>query len=145
MRRPMHSMRTRTSYALASDIPGILVIVFCSLALFFDDIFKGLVAYERDTYAFYAPLTIWFARQLQAGTFALWTPLIFGGYPLFADGEIGVFYPINLLLFPIVPPDQILTLLRVLHLIIAGVGMLAFLRTVGIGRLGAVVGGIVFG
>ena len=138
-----HAFRVQS--LLATDGPGVGAIVLCALILFWSGLTRQVVAYERDTYAFYMPLTDWFAEQLRAGHFALWTPLVFGGYPLFADGEIGVFYPLNLLLLPFVPADLLLTPLRALHLVVVGVGMMHFLRALGLGRPGAVVGGIVFG
>ncbi|MBA2451061.1 MAG: hypothetical protein H0V51_23865 [Chloroflexi bacterium] len=128
----------------ASAIAPYLVLALCSLVLFRDGLFGGTVFYERDTFLFYAPLGRWYAEQLQGGSLPLWMPLIFGGYPLFADGEIGMLYPLNLLLLPLLPSDGWLTPMRALHLFLAGAFMHAFLRTLGAGRWGALVGGLVF-
>ncbi len=121
-----------------------LVVGLCSLTLFRDGLFRGEVFFERDTYLFYEPLTQWFAEQLRRGRIPLWMPLIFGGYPLFADGEIGMLYPPNLLLIPVLPDSIRLSSLRALHLFLAGSFMIALLRQVGLGRWGALVGGLVF-
>ena len=56
------------------------------------------IFFGRDTTTFYYPLTLWAADELKAGRLPLWTPLIFGGYPIFADGEIGLLSPFQALL-----------------------------------------------
>ncbi|MDP8921390.1 MAG: YfhO family protein [Chloroflexota bacterium] len=130
---------------LARELPGVAVLALCSLVLFRDGLFAGRIFYERDTFLFYGPIGRWVAEQLHAGNLPLWIPLIFGGYPVFADGEPGLLYPLNLLLLPILPPAASMTVMRALHLFLAGTFMLAFLRVHGVGRWGALVGGLVFG
>ena len=128
----------------ASGIAPYLVLALCSAVLFRDGLFGGTVFYERDTFLFYEPLGRWYAEQLKDGNVPTWMPLIFGGYPLFADGEIGMLYPLNLLLLPLLPSDGWLTPMRALHLFLAGAFMHAFLGTLGAGRWGGLVGGLVF-
>ena len=129
---------------LARELPGVAVLAVCSLVLFRDGLFGGRIFYERDTFLFYGPIGRWVAEQLHAGNLPLWSPLIFGGYPVFADGELGLLYPLNLLLLPIVPVAASMTVMRALHLFLAGTFMLAFLRVHGVGRWGALLGGLVF-
>ena len=71
-------------------IVGLITIVSLSLA---DGLLANVVAYERDTTVFYFPLMTWVAQRLHQGELPLWTPQVFGGYPIFADGEIGLAYP----------------------------------------------------
>ena len=121
-----------------------LVVVLCALILFRDDLFLGRIAYERDTELFYLPLLRWYLEQIQSGHLPLWTPLIFGGYPLFADGELGMLYPLNVLQALVTGPETFLQVSRAIHLILAGSLMVAFLRVLEVGRVGALVGGLVF-
>src|SRR5919199_1748370 len=79
-----------------------------------DGLLSNVVAYERDTTVFYFPLLRWVSEQLRQGEFPLWTPQVFGGYPIFADGEIGLAYPPSLLAMPVLPPERAFIALRLL-------------------------------
>ncbi len=73
-----------------------------------------------------------FARDsLYAGHLPHWNPYLFAGFPQLAEGEGGIFYPGNLLLW--LPGDQsvLLSWTVVLHLILTGCLMYAFLRNRG--------------
>jgi membrane protein YfhO len=119
----------------------LLVVISLSLA---DGLLGNTVAYERDTAVFYFPLMSWVGQQLQHGQFPLWTPQFFGGYPIFADGEIGLAYPPALLALLSLPPDRAFIALRLLHLCLAGVGMFALVRIWRLPYASAVLAGIVF-
>ncbi|HYU18715.1 MAG TPA: hypothetical protein VEQ11_08455 [Chloroflexota bacterium] len=138
------SRPTRDSRLATRHLVPYVVLALCCLVLFRDGLFGERVFYERDTYLFYAPLGRWYAEQLKHGSLPLWMPLIFGGYPLFADGEMGMLYPLNLLLLPLLSPTASLTALRALHVFLAGSFMLAFLRTLGLRPWGGLVGALVF-
>ncbi len=76
-----------------------------------------------------------FARHaIQNGNLPEWNPYLFAGFPQLAEGEGGVFYPGNLLLW--LPGDQsvLLSWTVVLHLILTGCLMYAFLRGRGASR-----------
>ena len=88
----------------------------------------NIVAYERDTTVFYFPLMRWVGQQLQSGVFPLWTPQVFGGYPLFADGEIGLAYPPALLAMWLLSPERAFVVLRLMHLWLAALGAFALAR-----------------
>ncbi|MCC6179971.1 MAG: hypothetical protein IT305_32050 [Chloroflexi bacterium] len=130
--------------AHAIEAVPFLVIALCSLVLFHDGLFGNVVFYEKDTELFYQPLGRWYAEQVRAGDSALWIPLIFGGYPLFADGELGMLYPLNLLLVPLLTPTTVLTVMRAIHLFLGGAFAILYLRTLGLTRTAALVGGLVF-
>jgi hypothetical protein len=129
---------------VAAEVAPLLVVALCTVVLFRDDLFLGSIFFERDTELFYLPLLRWYLGQLQAGHLPLWMPLIFGGYPLFADGELGMLYPPNVLLGFVLGADTFLQVSRALHLFLAGAFTIAFLRVLHVGRPGALVGGVVF-
>jgi hypothetical protein len=122
-------------------LAGLLIVVSLSLA---DGLLSNVVAYERDTAVFYFPLMSWVAQQLQHGQFPLWTPQFFGGYPIFADGEIGLAYPPALLALLSMPPDRAFIALRLLHLCLAAVGAFALARTWQLPYPSAALAGLVF-
>src|SRR4029077_13808575 len=105
---------------------GLLGIICLALI---DGLLGNVVAFERDTSVFYFPLMSWVGQQLRQGQFPLWTPQFFGGYPLFADGEIGLAYPPALLALLSLPPDRAFVALRLVHLCLAAAGMFFLART----------------
>jgi Bacterial membrane protein YfhO len=148
-RRPAQAFRTLATAntrrlqlgATWLSIAALLIVVCLSLA---DGLVGDSVAYERDTAVFYFPLMRWVAQQLHQGTFPLWTPQVFGGYPLFADGEIGLSYPPVVLALLVLPADRAFVFLRLLHLSIAALGTFALARAWGLPRTSAVLAGVVF-
>ena len=120
---------------------GLLIIVSLSVA---DGLLANVVPYERDTTVFYFPLMSWAAERLHQGELPLWTPQVFGGYPIFADGEIGLAYPPVLLALLALPADRAFVVLRLLHLSIAALGTFALARTWKLPYSSAVLAGVVF-
>src|SRR6266542_6134036 len=104
----------------------------------------GMVAYERDTPVFYYPLFTWAAQQLHAGHFPLWLPEILGGYPLFADAEIGLAAPQVLLALVTLPTDVAFVVLRLLHALVAALGAYALARAWRLPRAPATLVGLTF-
>ena len=83
------------------------------------------------------PVASFFHDALSHGRLPMWNDQLGLGFPLYAEGQIGAFYPLNWLIFQF-PPLVALDIVRVTHLTILGVGtgVLAF-RLSG-SRLGAV-------
>jgi hypothetical protein len=131
------SERGRTGLCVA------VLLLACSLVLL-DGLLGNVVAYERDTSDFYYPLMAWVGQQLRQGTFPLWSPQVFGGYPMFADGEIGLAYPPVLLALLALPADRALILLRLAHLFLAAAGCYALARVWGLTHAGATLAGLTF-
>ena len=84
------------------------------------------------------------AASLRAGAgFPLWNPYLFGGMPYVAAMHGDIFYP-TFLLRIMMPTDAAMTWGMILHLMLAGFGGYAFLRAIGVGFHGALVGGIAY-
>ncbi len=152
-----HSLRLARSWALSGllraadptgrlrhELAGSGVAAIALLGVFGRFAVTGAVGQQRDTGAFYFPLTAWLAGELAAGRLPLWCPLIFAGYPIVADGEIGLLYPPNILALALLPVDVAFVLVRTAHYLLAAAGVYALGRVLGVGRTGAVFGGIVF-
>ena len=122
-----------------------LLLAVVSLIFHLPALTAGLIAVEDDTRVFYFPLLVVTARALSELTLPLWTPGIFAGYPLFADGEAGMLYPLHYLVLPWLAPEASLVVLRVVHSFLASAFMYLLLRTLGMGMVAGVVGGITFG
>jgi hypothetical protein len=142
--RPLTQPSTRWIAAAGEAwlwLAALLLVISLSLA---DGLLGNVVAYERDTTVFYFPLMTWVGQQLRDGVFPLWTPQFFGGYPIFADGEIGLAYPPVLLALLALPPERAFIGLRLLHFALAGGGMFFLARTWRLPYPSAVLAGLVF-
>jgi len=83
------------------------------------------------------------ALEIRSGTVPLWNPCMFSGTAFVANLQSSVYYPPNLL-FAILPPAQAFEWVAFLHLVLAGLFTLAFLRCLGVSPLAAGAGAIGF-
>ena len=99
-----------------------------------------------DLASFLWPAHHFAARSLQSGVLPFWNPYLFAGSPFAADIQNGLFYPPNLLAWLVARPFtyRALELLAVGHFLVAVWGMTFCLRILGVGRLAALAGSVVF-
>ena len=79
----------------------------------------------------------------QTGSFPLWNPYLFAGLPYVAGMHGDIFYP-TFLLRMVLSPDAGMTWGMILHVYLAGLFAYLFLRAVGIGFWGALIGGLAY-
>jgi len=127
------------------DLPPMLIFLACSLLLHREALVGHRLYTESDTYEFYAPLARLFADALHSGHIPWWTSMIYGGYPLFADGETAMVYPPNLLAYGLLPANVAFVLLRILAYVVASATMYVFGRVLGRSRWAATIAGLSFG
>jgi hypothetical protein len=104
----------------------------------------GLYA-RSDTFAFFYPVFFLLHQSLQRGSLPLWTPELFGGFPLFAEGQVGALYPPGAVATLAARPESGFLGLRVFHVGVALLGMYAFLRALRIASAASAIGALVFG
>jgi hypothetical protein len=98
-----------------------------------------------DLVSLYFPGYTFAAQQIQNGSIPLWNPHLFSGMPFAADVQMGLFYPLNWVLFLFFDVDYgHLEWLLIAHYWLASVFTYLFLRDIGLRRLGALAGAIVF-
>lgn len=100
---------------------------------------------ESDTFTFFYPVYATLHASLNAGELPLWTPYLFGGFPLFAEGQIGALYPPSYVATQLLSPIEGFLLLRVFHIGVAVAGAYLLARTLGVSPAGATIGGLAFG
>lgn len=124
-------------------LPPIFLLVLT--ALYFQDaiLMKGVFAYG-DHALYYYPLKAFFARHLKELSFPFWCPQIFSGFPLYAGGDPGVFYPLDIFLFYFLPEDAAYNYSIVLHFYLAGLFMYAFLRALNLEVSSSLLGAVAF-
>jgi hypothetical protein len=83
-----------------------------------------------DLASFLYPVYHYAARSLKQGVIPLWNPYLYGGAPFVGDIQSGLFYPVNLLAFLLVPEltYPIMEFMAVLHFFLAGTAMYFCLR-----------------
>jgi membrane protein YfhO len=83
-----------------------------------------------DLASFIYPLYSFGARWLKQGVVPLWNPHLYMGMPFAADNQSGLFYPVNLLFFVLLPEMtyEAVELMAVSHVFLAGLFAYIFLR-----------------
>jgi hypothetical protein len=94
---------------------------------------RGEVLLYRDILHFSLPQQVFAAAALAQGRLPVWTPLVYGGAPFFAEPGTGVLYPPNWL-FLLLDPALAATAFVLLHLPVAALGMLLLARACGLSR-----------
>jgi len=79
----------------------------------------------------------------QAGQLPLWNSLVGNGAPLAANLQTGAFYPLNFLHL-LLPTEYAMGYTAILHVILAGLFMYAYLRTMNLSLLAALIGALAF-
>ena len=122
-----------------------LVYALCTLSLAFPALAgKFLVSPHSDQYiAGYAFREFGAATLKAAGHFPLWNPYLFGGLPYVAAMHGDIFYP-TFLLRMILPTDVAMTWGFIIHVFLSGLFTFGFLRAIGYGFFGSLVGGVAY-
>ena len=130
-----------------------LLTLAVAVLLFFGPVIIGrawIPAGGGDLVSFIFPMYRFAGASLRGGEIPLWNPNLYAGAPFIADNQSGVFYPINLLLFLLVPnfSYQAIEGLVILHIFLAGATMYFCLRWLRpedpLRRPAAVFGGLAF-
>ena len=103
-----------------------------------DDIFASDIMNDAFPYRFYL------SEVLKSGQLPLWYPPVYGGFPLLARAEAGIAYPLNLVLFGLLPPYTALNVTILLTLIVAAVGMYLFVRELEVDMVGGLIAAVSF-
>ncbi|MCR4338416.1 MAG: hypothetical protein NUW01_00865 [Gemmatimonadaceae bacterium] len=105
---------------------------------------KFLAGPHSDEYiAGYAFREFGAATLRESGSFPLWNPYLFGGMPFVAAMHGDIFYP-TFLLRMLVPTDVAMTWTFIIHIFLAGLFAYLFLRALGFGFAGALLGGLAY-
>jgi hypothetical protein len=110
---------------------GVLV-----LALLRDAILRGRVFFHRDVHLMWYTQVETFVRAVTAGEWPVWNPYIGFGQPLLADANTQLLYPPTWLHL-LMRPWSYYTAYALGHLLLAGTGLFALGRRLGLTRAGA--------
>lgn len=96
-----------------------------------------------DVTFMFHPWLIYAGREVRDGHFPLWNPHSFAGSPFFANPQTALLFPLTWLAW-VLPAPLALTLISILKLSLAGLGMYWFLRLLDLRPLAAFVGALAF-
>lgn len=85
-----------------------------------------------------------YALELKRGNLWLWTNLIGNGFPVFATGQAGQLYPINLILSLFLNPLAAFNLALFLHLAIAGLATVLYGRVLKLSLTAGLIAGLAY-
>lgn len=111
--------RKYLSYAV---LFGVVLIFFAPLAL------TNRILARGDTFLYFYPYWHLAQEALLSGRIPLWNPTIFMGAPLLANSQMGFYYPLNWPLWWGLSVPYAASASIVLHVVIAGWGMIALGR-----------------
>lgn len=89
---------------------------------------------EKDFSTGFLPGLIYFGRQIREGQWPLWTPYQWGGFPLFAEGELGALSPLSII-FVFFPDWRGGNFLILAHLMLLFCFMFAYLRCLNLSQM----------
>src|ERR1017187_8737800 len=119
-----------------------------TLIFFYWGFWIGRSFISDDTLMEYYPGVNYFAKSIHAGRFLLWFPGVRDGLPFYSDPQVTTFYPPQWLLIPFVKDGRLPFLVYqryiVLHYVLGGLLMYAFLKRIKLGPLAALTGAVVF-
>jgi hypothetical protein len=113
--------------------------VFIPEIMFFQ---KGFLGGDYGQQFF--PYSVWYAKNIKNLQFPSYTDLIGCGYNLFAEGQSGVFYPFNIILFFLFPVKIAYQLSPIIHFILGGIFSYIFMRNKNISIFGSLIFSLVF-
>ncbi len=108
-----------------------LVVLICSAALLLPlawPLLQDRVFVYNDLSWFHLPFRHLYQQALQKGDSLLWTPAIFSGVYFHGEGQTGVFHPLHLLLYRVLPLQAAFNLELLANYVAAFAGTWWFLR-----------------
>jgi hypothetical protein len=115
------------------------------VALWAVDAVLGLGTFwSHDLRHQHIPWRVWAASEWAQGHVPLWNPDVGNGFPLAADGQTGVFYLPNMLLFGLLPVAAAVNISVLGHIGFAAEGMRRLMNALGTRGPGALLGAVAF-
>jgi hypothetical protein len=130
-------------WRVAAASAGPVLIVGAVLILLRGFAFGRMISTQNlDTITYFLPNHCFLGASLASGHIPAWNPYTMSGVPFAADPQSGWMYAPAMVLYSFLPCHSALGWFVTLHPILAGIGLWWFLRSEGVGRIGATTGGL---
>jgi len=134
-------------YIKKHKINIIIIVTFLFLPfIFFNDSLKltSLIFGNGDPNYNTLPLWDLIVTSIKSGEFPLWNRYIYSGFPLFANPQSSILYPILYLLYFLFPLNIAYNLSIFLHYSLAGIFLFLFLNRYNLSKFASFAGGLIF-
>jgi hypothetical protein len=122
---------------------GPILIVSSVVAVLHDFAFGGLISRQQiDVLAYFLPTHCLLGRSLASGHIPAWNPSLMTGLPFAADPQSGWAYLLPSVLYSTMSCGAAIRWFVIAQPLIAGLGLYAFLRSEGLSRAAAALGGL---
>lgn len=111
---------------------------------FADVLFEGKTFYVWDLSLTHFPQRAFAGEMLRQGKLALWNPYVLCGFPLLAEGQIGVLYPLSVLFALPIPSHLAFSLFIISHYSLAGAFTYLLARAFNLGRAASFISALAF-
>jgi len=118
-------MRGETRMRIPSFRAAVVILILLWLVLCKPWFWDGKIVPWDSQSAFY-PFLAFVAQSLRSGELPLWNPFVYGGYPMISDPQAMIFSPIAVVSMLVVNQPSIhwFVGIELLHVLLAGLGML---------------------
>ena len=135
---PAHTPRSR------GPVVALIAVALFGVLVLSRTLLLGYVHYFNDIGLAFHPWHVFFAEQRAAGNWLPWCHLHGCGFPLWANGQSGLFYPPNLLFMLPLDEAWLYAFLTFAHHVLAAAGIVVLARMMRLGTLASAVAGIIF-
>lgn len=119
--------------------------IFASIFIFYPDFFWARSGFlVADHLWQHYPWAELFWKSIHHFKLPFWTPLIHCGLPIAAESQIGIFYPINLLLYFLLPLHWAHSYMNLVHFFLVGCALYFYARQIGFKPLGSFISAFLF-
>ena len=126
------------------EVGLVCCLMFTMVTLVYDNlVWRGWVLHAGDVWMQYYPAKAYVYAFMRQGQLPLWTPNLAFGYPLFAEAQAGMLYPVHLLLTPF-STSTAYSLSVIIRYILGGVFMFLYARRIIQNSWAAALSGLVF-
>ena len=105
----------------------------------------GGLFFELDTLKQNAPFMEYAAASIRGGELPLWNPYLAAGFPQFAEGQTGVFHPVNLPFLALGAAEPLLVWGPPIRSLLAALAAFALARALRLSPTGSALAGLVYG
>lgn len=112
--------------------------------LFFTREILGKYMFSEDITFLHVPYRIFIRNSLSGGHFPLWIHNLYGGIPIFAEGQSGIFFPLNYIFIFLKNAYQGYTYHIIFILLLGFIGQCLLTRTLGYRSLPSAISGALF-
>jgi len=119
-------------------------LILVTISFNYQIIFQGKIIFYGDIIVQYIPWAKVLADHIRNFTLPFWNSFVGMGFPLISEPQVGSFYPINWIVYLLLPFRIGYNFIYILHLLLGGMFMWLYLRELGLGNPAKFIGSISF-